>query len=1306
MDILNGSNIQAAGRLHSHQQLGILIDFARDDGFLLVAAGHAAGNGHTALAGTHIVLLNQVVRILAHFIRLDKAIMLELRLPVALQHHVLFQRVIQHQAVLMAILRDMAHAVLGALADGSVGDVLSIQRDRTAGDFFQTGQAVHQLGLTVALNTGKANDLTRANVKADIAHRIFFMGAAGHRHALHAQDGFAGLGGLFVHHKLNIAANHHAGKLFLAAVGNIHGADILALAQNRAAVRHGHDLVQLVGNKQDALALSLKTAHDLHQFVDFLRSQYSGGFVKNQNFIVTVQHFQDLNALLHANRDIADQCIRVYTQAVFFRKLHDLFAGDLFLQKSRFAGFHTQHDVIQHREALHQLKVLVDHADAKVVCIVGVIDLDFLAVFLDDALFWLVQAEQNTHEGGFAGAVFAQQGMHFAFAQPEAIFVWLSDSPQLNEQSKQKIELKADKVRIDQCVVISDESFDREILEDGHIYFLNTQKLGKAGNLSRHSDTRQYTIWETIENTARQKSDRLYFIIDEAHRGMQGRQAGTATTIMQRFIKGSNEQNLSPIPVVIGMSATADRFNALVGQGTSSTLHKVVISPAQVRQSGLLKDRIVITYPDDPTKHGDMAVLQAATDEWQDKCKHWYQYTYEQHYTNVNPVFVIQVCAGSGTKVSDTDLDDVIAKIEERMGDTFKENEVVHTFGSTGALTIHGLNVPHVEPSEIADNRRIRVVLFKENLSTGWDCPRAETMMSFRRAEDATYIAQLLGRMVRTPLQCHVLVDDSLNDVRLFLPYFNQNTVQKVIDELQATEGGEIPTVVDGESLEEQTYDTWSVHNQRKKTQKQTVGQLSIFDYPNGFQEEPAAALSTAIGDMSNSGAVAANQGGADSEIPAEGQHQTIPLETVSGNDVHAGQETERTSGGNQAVNKEQPVLTPSVSQMSMLPTIDREGITKFINEQGYLTYIVRAVKINSYLKSLMSLAGLLSQFNICITAAEDVKNDVAELIRNYVNGLHDAGKYDELTKQVMEMKLSVQIFDVFGEKIQSDNQIDMFTASESDLDRQLRVADAKMGGCGFHLAYGRKYIDFDNPNAFKVDCILFAFDSECIAKLNKYAEKKFHELNDQYRKYIVAKPEKCQKQYSDIVANGDEISKYNFTLPETISAKVEADGIKYTDHLFANADGIAKIKLNGWEQAVLAEEQKREDYVCWLRNPSRQSWSLRMPYEMDGKCKELYPDFIIVRHDPILKYIVDILEPHNPDFKDNLGKAKGLANYAANEPRIGRVQLIRIGKDAAGENRFKRLDLAKGSIRNKVLAAINTDELDHIFDTDGVFED
>lgn len=696
--------------------------------------------------------------------------------------------------------------------------------------------------------------------------------------------------------------------------------------------------------------------------------------------------------------------------------------------------------------------------------------------------------------------------------QQDAIFVWLSDSPQLNEQSKQKIELKADKIRLDQCVVISDESFDMEVLEDGHIYFLNTQKLGKAGNLGRHSDTRQYTIWETIENTARLKSDRLYFIIDEAHRGMQGRQAGTATTIMQRFIKGSPEHNLSPVPVVIGMSATAERFDALVGKGTNSTLHKVIISPAQVRQSGLLKDRIVITYPEDPTKHSDMAVLQAATDEWVEKCKHWYQYTYEQHYTNVNPVFVIQVCAGSGKKVSDTDLDDVIAKIEERMGGTFKEHEVVHTFGSTGSLIIHGLNVPHVEPSEIADDRRIRVVLFKENLSTGWDCPRAETMMSFRRAEDATYIAQLLGRMVRTPLQCHVMVDDFLNDVRLFLPYFNRDTVQKVIDELQATEGGEIPTVVEGESMEEQTYDIWTVHTSRKRTVQQTPGQISIFEYQNGFQIDhtmkPAtvsastANVNPSLVTMPMQGAVTASDSANTATTAQVSSSVTKAQEASSENPsseaaVVKQEDAVSTSKGSSPFQNTKPELTPVVPQMSLLPTIDREGITKFINEQGYLTYLVRAIRINSYIKSLMSLAGLLTQYNICITAIDDVKNDVAELIHKYVNRLHKEGKYDELMKQVMEMKLSVQIFDVFGEAIQTEDLIDLFATSETDLDRQLRAADAKMGGCGFHLAYGRKYIDFNNPNAFKIDCILFAFDSECIADLNQYAEKKFHELND-----------------------------------------------------------------------------------------------------------------------------------------------------------------------------------------------------------------
>lgn len=166
--------------------------------------------------------------------------------------------------------------------------------------------------------------------------------------------------------------------------------------------------------------------------------------------------------------------------------------------------------------------------------------------------------------------------------QPEAIVVWLSDSPNLNTQSKEKFQLRSDKLRFSQCITIEDASFDMEMLEDGQVYFLNTQKLSKTGNLSKHSDERQYTIWETLENTAREKSDHLYFIIDEAHRGMQGREAGKATSIMQRFLKGAPDLGLSSMPLVIGISATADRFNQLVGD-TTSTLNKCIVTANEVR---------------------------------------------------------------------------------------------------------------------------------------------------------------------------------------------------------------------------------------------------------------------------------------------------------------------------------------------------------------------------------------------------------------------------------------------------------------------------------------------------------------------------------------------------------------------------------------------------------------------------------------------------------------------------------------------------------------------------------------------------
>lgn len=863
--------------------------------------------------------------------------------------------------------------------------------------------------------------------------------------------------------------------------------------------------------------------------------------------------------------------------------------------------------------------------------------------------------------------------------QPEAIFVWLSDSPQLNEQSKLKIDLKADKIRLNQCVTIDDDSFDREYLEDGHIYFLNTQKLGKNSNLTRHSDGRQYTIWETLANTVHNKSDRLYFIIDEAHRGAQKAQdLAKATTIMQKFLKGSDADRLPPMPVVIGMTATSQRFNRLA-EGIHSTTHYVITTADEVRASGLLKDRIIITYPE--TDGNDMAVLQAAADEWKNKWLHWAQYSTEQHDVNVNPIFVIQVQNGNAHQISTTDLNECLRCVEERTKEKFCEGEVVHAFGEgTSTLQINGMNVPYVEPSRIADDKRIKIVLFKETLSTGWDCPRAETMMSFRHATDYTYVAQLLGRMVRTPLQRHINVDDTLNDVHLYLPQFNENTVKSVVDALRSTEGANIPTDIEAEEMNASQYDiltlrpTYTTQPRVQRDKNIQPGQVGVFF--NQENENPDVQIIS------------------DQKRPIDITHTSVdyvqtPVTTYTEEAV--------TSYTPPVIHQQEPTNKTSAPDTD----IDREAVVKAINDTGLLTYNVRKVMNTDYLKSLYSLIRFLSQNSIDQNAKPTVIKEITEKIHKHIDKLKAEGKYSDLAEKVLQFKLSAQIFDVFGRSIDNYEIHDMFSTTDTDLERQFRLAEAKLGNEGVGKAYLKEYYNTDSFFNLEIHVIVFAASAVCMNDLQNYAKDKFHELNDENRRKTINLKERFKKKYDDIVSDGDMVSKHNFRLPETIRVPHETEGKLYSNHLFVDDSGTAMINLNNWERKVIEEEEKRDDFVCWLRNPPRGSWSLCIPYEMDGDKRPMYPDFLIIRKDGS-DYIIDVLEPHNPSMVDNLGKAKGLAEYARLNPGAGRIQLIRMKKNSLGQEQPFRLDMSKSSIRDKVIHCISNDELNHIFDDYG----
>lgn len=385
------------------------------------------------------------------------------------------------------------------------------------------------------------------------------------------------------------------------------------------------------------------------------------------------------------------------------------------------------------------------------------------------------------------------QGDDAADPDPDATFLWITDLPELNEQTREKMAATSDVLNTAFNLKLIDSMFDQARLADGQVYFLNTQKLGKDKLLTQRGDSRTHTIWEIINTTIMEKAGHFYVVIDEAHRGMRTKKQETeAQSIIQRFLVGTDE--MAPSPVVIGVSATPKRFDQLL-EGLDRTKHRHEVDVALVRASGLLKDRIVLHYLAED-QQADITLLAEAAKEWAGFGSRWADYTAAEGIDPVDPILVVQVedapKAHKGTK---TPLGEAIDTINSVVAEQLPAESFAHSFDDGAAVEVGNRTVRYLRPSQIATDRLVDVVFFKTALSTGWDCPQAEVMMSFRKAVDATYIAQLIGRMVRTPLARRVERDETLNSVALFLPHYNAQEVARVIARLQDPEHEYVPPV-------------------------------------------------------------------------------------------------------------------------------------------------------------------------------------------------------------------------------------------------------------------------------------------------------------------------------------------------------------------------------------------------------------------------------------------------------------------------------------------------------------------------------
>jgi len=385
-------------------------------------------------------------------------------------------------------------------------------------------------------------------------------------------------------------------------------------------------------------------------------------------------------------------------------------------------------------------------------------------------------------------------------ARPDTVFLWLSDSPELNVQSKNKLLWACDYLPFHRMITIDSENFKAEHLHGGHVYFINTQLLGKDKRLAQGGDKREYTFWQTVANTVALGPEDFILIIDEAHRGATINDR-TRTPIMQKFILGSVIDGLPPVPLVLGMSATPQRFTALLGN-TDRTQRPVNITPEDVRSSGLLKDLIIVHNPR-TNAQSDLTLLEHSAERWKHFTKIWASYCEkEKEKEIVRPILVVQVEDGSENTLTRTNLSDVVRVIERHVG-TLALNEIVHCFQDQGEINAGGRVIRKIEASRIQDDGEVKVVFFKTALSTGWDCPRAELMMSFRRAQDPTSIAQLVGRMIRTPLARRIESDEVLNTVELFLPHYDADALESVLTRLRSPDAEEgLPSRVETRAVE------------------------------------------------------------------------------------------------------------------------------------------------------------------------------------------------------------------------------------------------------------------------------------------------------------------------------------------------------------------------------------------------------------------------------------------------------------------------------------------------------------------------
>jgi len=308
----------------------------------------------------------------------------------------------------------------------------------------------------------------------------------------------------------------------------------------------------------------------------------------------------------------------------------------------------------------------------------------------------------------------------------EFAFIWIAPN-KLHIQSYQKIRDYFKEIRTVRSLQFEDVTENQLLTND--VLFLNWQSISNDENIYIKDNEKNANLFNFIDNT-RNNDIEIIVVLDEAHLfASKGQKAN-------EFLLRLNAM------VEIDVSATP-LFNSD---------YKVVIHRQDVVESQMIKKGIILNPDVEPSKQVSQELDYYLLDEALKKRKLLAE-KYNAEGTNINPLLLIQLPNDSA---SESLLDRVYRDII--IGGLKERNITVDNHKLAIWLSKEAINLEDIE----SPNNITEVLIFKQAIALGWDCPRASVLLIFRELKQESFTIQTVGRILRMAEQKHYF-DNALN---------------------------------------------------------------------------------------------------------------------------------------------------------------------------------------------------------------------------------------------------------------------------------------------------------------------------------------------------------------------------------------------------------------------------------------------------------------------------------------------------------------------------------------------------------------